>query len=65
MGHTSMIREDRGAESDLNCGCLDQEVSEEKNVSMWPRDCSCDILVKNVAALCLCLENLLEARVLD
>ena len=33
-----------GAEGDLNCGGLAQEVSEEKNVSMWPRDYSCDIL---------------------
>jgi hypothetical protein len=23
----------------------------EKNISMWSRDCFCDILVKNMAAL--------------
>jgi hypothetical protein len=27
------------------------------------KDCSCDILVKNVAALCFCLKNLPEAEV--
>ena len=49
-------------ESDLNCGILAVEVSEEKNFNMWPRDCSCDILVKNVAALCSCLKSLPEAK---
>lgn len=29
-------------------------VSEGKNFSMWPRDCLCDVLVKNVAALWQC-----------
>lgn len=29
---------------------LDLDVSEEKNFSLWPRDSSCDILVKNMAA---------------
>ena len=49
--------EDSGSKSDLmNSG--HQEVSEEKNVSMWPRDCSCDILVKNVIAFCPCLKSL-------
>ena len=38
-------------------------VSEEKNFNMWPRDCSCDILVKNVAALCSCLKSLPETKV--
>ena len=28
--------EDSGAKHDLNSECLNQEVSEEKNVSMWP-----------------------------
>ena len=32
------------------------EVS-KKNINMWPRDCSCDILVKNVAAFCPCLKS--------
>ena len=34
MGHSSRNMKDIGAESDLNCGVLAQEVSEEKNVSM-------------------------------
>ena len=34
-----------------------QEISEEKNISKWPRDHSYDILAKNVAALCTCLKN--------
>ena len=53
---------DIGAESDLNCGGLLAQKVSEKNFSMWPRDCSCDILVKNVAALCSCLKNLSEAK---
>ena len=40
------------AECDLDCGCLDQEVTDEKNVSMWPRDQFWDILMKNMAAFC-------------
>jgi hypothetical protein len=42
------------AEGDLNYGGVAQEVSEKKNFSMWPRDCSCDILAKNVAAFYPC-----------
>jgi hypothetical protein len=30
--------EDSDTEGDLNCGGLAQEISEEKNFSMWPRD---------------------------
>jgi hypothetical protein len=30
---------------------------------MLPRDCSCNILVKNVAAFCPCLKSLPEAKV--
>ena len=36
---------------------------EEKNFIMWPRDCSCGSLVKNVAAFCPCPKNLPEAKV--
>ena len=32
---------DSGAEDDVNFGGLAQEVS-GKNISMWPRHCSCD-----------------------
>ena len=51
------------AEGDLICGSLALEVSQEKNISMWLRDCSCDILAKNVAAFCPCLKSLPEAKV--
>jgi hypothetical protein len=47
--------EDTGVEHDLNCADQAQEVSGEMNFSMRPIDCSCDILVKNVAAFWLCL----------
>jgi hypothetical protein len=53
MGHPSRNKEDFVAKSNLNCAYLAQEVSEEKNFSMWHRDCFCGILVKNVAALAL------------
>jgi hypothetical protein len=39
MEHPSRNMEDPPAESDLNCADLAKEVSVEKNVSMWPRDC--------------------------
>ena len=55
--------EDFVAESDLNCADLAQEVSVEKNFSMWPRDCFCGILVKIVAALCHCLKSLPKSKV--
>jgi hypothetical protein len=40
----------------LNSWGLTQKVSEEKNVNMWPTNCFCDVLVKNMAAFCLCPE---------
>ena len=43
MGHPSKNIDDSGAEGDLNCGDLAQAVTED-NVSMWPREGSCDIL---------------------
>ena len=42
---------------------LKRLVSEEKNVSMWPRDCFLCYLVENMAAFCPCLKNLFEAKV--
>jgi hypothetical protein len=62
IGHTGRSRKDSGAGGGLNCVDLALEVLEKKNFSMCPRDCSCDILVKNVAALCSCLKNLSEAK---
>ena len=61
MGHTSRSLEDRIAKSDLNCQRYTQEVS-EKNFNMLPRDRSCDILVKKVAAFCPCLMSLSKAK---
>jgi hypothetical protein len=50
----------QSCEDYLKCWGLGSKVS-EKNFSMLPRDHSCDILVKNVAAFCLCLKSLAEA----
>lgn len=54
MGYTSRGVVDSGAEGDLNCGVPAQDVAEAKTISMWPRDHSCDILAKKVAAFCSC-----------
>jgi hypothetical protein len=50
MGHINRNIKDRVSEGFLNCGTLTQEDS-ENNFSLWPRDCSWNILVKNVTAL--------------
>jgi hypothetical protein len=55
MGYPSRNMEDFVAVSDFSCADLAQEGSVEKDVSMWPRDCFCSILVKNMAAFCPCL----------
>ena len=39
MGHPSRNMEDLAAGSDLNCVDLAQEISKEKNFSMWHKDC--------------------------
>ena len=62
MSHTIKNMSDSGAGVDLNCSHLAQEVSEEKNFSMLPRDHSCDVLVKTVAAVCPCPKRLPEAK---
>lgn len=49
------------AESELKCGDPVQQVLEGKN-RKWPRDHSCDILAKNMAAFCLCPKYLTEAK---
>jgi hypothetical protein len=63
MGYSRRNMEDFAAVSDLNFADLAQEVSVEKNFSIWPRDCFCGILVKNVANFCPCLKGLPEAKV--
>ena len=62
MSYPSKNMEDFVAESVLNCEDLAQEVSVEKNFSMWPRDCFCSIVVKNVTTFCPCLKSLTEAK---
>ena len=62
MGYPSRDMEDFVTESNLNCADLVQEVSMD-NFYMWPRDCFSDILVKNVATLCPCLNSLSGAKV--
>ena len=42
--------EDIDTGGDMSCKNLAQKFSEEKNVTMLPRDHSCDILMKNVVA---------------
>jgi hypothetical protein len=63
MSYFSRNMEDFVTEGDLNCGSLAPEVSKEKNFNIWPRDCSCGILVKNVAVYCPCMKSLPEAKV--
>lgn len=53
MDHPYRNMEDSCAERDLNYRDLVQVVSEKK-VSLWPRDCSFNILAKNVAGFCSC-----------
>ena len=62
MSHSSGSMEYSGSEYDLiNCG--NQEIPKEKNISMWPIDCSCDNLVKKMADFCPCPKSLPEAKV--
>ena len=50
------------AESNLY-GADSTQKFKKKNFNMWPKDCFCGILVKNVAAFCLCMKSLAEAKV--
>ena len=63
MDHSNVNVEDIGGKGNLNCWGLAQEFSEEKNLSILPRDHSCDILVMNVAAFCPCLKSVSEVKV--
>lgn len=52
-------------ENDLNYMCPAKEVSEEKNISEWPRDHSCDIFRAQWGAgtaFCPCLKNLPKTK---
>jgi hypothetical protein len=63
IGHSGSIMEDFSDEGDLKSGVPVQEVSEEMNFSMMPRDCPCDILAKIVTAFCPCLKSLPVAKI--
>lgn len=54
IDHPRKSTEDSDAEGNLNYEGLAQEISDKKNFSMQPTDCSCDILLKIVAAFCPC-----------
>lgn len=41
-GHPNRNMEGSGTEGDVNCGGIAEEASEEKNISIWLRDCSCE-----------------------
>lgn len=60
--HPRRNMEESGVEGDLTCVSLDQDASEAKNVSIWLRECSCDILTKNLAAFHPCLKTLPEDK---
>lgn len=62
MSHTSRSTEGSSTESNTICDNLTLEVSEEKNISKWPRDHFCDILVKSATAVCPCLKSLPETK---
>lgn len=57
MGHTRWNIKDSGTEGNLSCEGLPPEFSEERNISIQPKDCSCNILTKN---FCPCTKSLLE-----
>ena len=68
VGYPIRYMEESVADSGLNCVSLLAQEFSEKNLSIWPRDCSCNILVKNVAAFCfvqgICLRLILMKNVL-
>jgi len=61
MGYLSRNAEDFVTESNLNCSIPAHNCSEKKDV--WPRDCFCCILGKNVAAFCHCPKSVPEVKV--
>jgi hypothetical protein len=52
VDHPSRSIKNSGGDSDLNYGDTTQQFSEKKNVHMWLRDHSCDLLTKNRAVSC-------------
>lgn len=47
----------------MNFVGLAQEISDEKNISILPRDLSCNILEKKVVCFCPCPKSLFAAEV--
>lgn len=62
MVHTNGNIKDSGAEVELNCGGLAQDIL-ENNFCMSSRECFYDILMKNMAAFCPCLKSLHEPKI--
>ena len=61
--HPSSGMEDNGADRDLNCQWVSQEVSEKNNFSMLPKNHSCDILVTNMAGVYFALVRKICLRI--
>ena len=59
MGHISRNMKENGADNDLNCWGLSQEIPEETNFNMLP----CDTLMENVGDFCRYMKSLLETKV--
>ena len=62
MGLTRRNMEGTYTENNEDYDTLAQEILEDKNISKWPRDHSCNILTMNVAAFCPCPKHLPEAK---
>ena len=64
MDNPSRNMENSGAECDLNYGDLTPRgFQRTRMLGLWPRDCSCEVLAKNLTAFYPCLKCLLEAKV--
>lgn len=46
----------------MDCGNPTQKVSDGDNISNWARNHLCDILDKNMTAVCPCPKNLSKAK---
>lgn len=64
MSHPSRIMEDSSDKISRDYVGPNKEISEGCNINInnWPRNCSCNIFAKNVAAFCPCPENLWAAN---
>ena len=62
MGDFAWSSREQSSSENVGNESLAQEVSDEKDVSTWPRDHSCDILTKTVVAFESCLRSVPEAK---